>query len=184
MNYPPMVNRSNRRYVSKGRKRRLKIEVVCPDCHKTRYVDKSGIDGLLKAGSFSGRCQGCNCRLRGKENRFQRGERNGAWKGGRYLGGSREQPYVYRTVAPDHPLYSMANHQHGIREHRLVVAEHLGRPLAHYEHVHHVDGNTLNNHPENLVLLDGREHVRVENLIRSGRMDREEVRRYAAAVGA
>ena len=180
--YPAVVNWNNRRYVPEGRRRRVKLEVVCPDCRQTRYVDKSGIDRLLKAGSFTGRCQVCNCRLRGKENHFRRGDRNGAWKGGRYLGSSGERPYVYRTVATEHPFYSMANHQHGIREHRLVVAERLGRPLAHYEHVHHIDGNTLNNRPENLVLLNCGEHARVENLIRSGRIKREEVGRYAVAV--
>ncbi len=36
----------------------------------------------------------------------------------------------------------------------------LGRPLTRREHVHHKDGNRLNNDPANLLLLDAAEHPR------------------------
>lgn len=40
-----------------------------------------------------------------------------------------------------------------ILAHRLIMERHIGRPLESHEIVHHIDGNRLNNDPENLSLL-------------------------------
>lgn len=45
-----------------------------------------------------------------------------------------------------------------VYEHRLVMAEALGRDLTPDEMVHHIDGNRLNNAAENLCLMTAREH--------------------------
>lgn len=71
---------------------------------------------------------------------------NHRWKGGRCLhqGGR----YVL-LLRPDHPDCD----RHGyIREHRLVMEQHLGRRLNRGEVVHHIDKDGQNNSIENLRL--------------------------------
>lgn len=49
---------------------------------------------------------------------------------------------------------------HGRHEHRTVAEWILGRPLAHGEVVHHVDGDKRNNEPENLMVFSSQaEHA-------------------------
>lgn len=50
---------------------------------------------------------------------------------------------------PGHP---MANSSGAVYEHRLVMAEAIGRPLRKDENVHHVNGDRLDNRIENLEL--------------------------------
>ena len=52
----------------------------------------------------------------------------------------------------------------GRHAHRVVMECKLGRALETGEVVHHVDGNILNNNPENLMLLTSQaEHARLHN---------------------
>jgi hypothetical protein len=44
-------------------------------------------------------------------------------------------------------------------EHRLVMERILGRKLTANEVVHHINGNTLDNRPENLQLMTRAEHM-------------------------
>jgi hypothetical protein len=39
-----------------------------------------------------------------------------------------------------------------IKEHRYVMEQHLGRKLSQNEHIHHIDGNRLNNNLKNLEI--------------------------------
>ena len=48
-------------------------------------------------------------------------------------------------------------------EHRFVAEQMLGRPLTSEEAVHHIDGNRLNNAPENLVVMTRQEHDRIKD---------------------
>ena len=54
-----------------------------------------------------------------------------------------------------------------IYEHRLVMEQYLDRELTPDEHIHHKDGNKLNNNIDNLEILSREEHCR-QHAIESG----------------
>lgn len=60
--------------------------------------------------------------------------------------------YVEVLVGPNHPFISMANEKRYILEHRLKMADFLGRPLTKNETVHHINGNRADNRLSNLQL--------------------------------
>lgn len=81
-----------------------------------------------------------------------RGARNPKWRGGRSSNNG------YRIVfTPNHPHATSLGY---VFEHRLVMESVLGRYLTASEIVHHKDGNTTNNAPENLEVMTRGEHNR------------------------
>ena len=61
--------------------------------------------------------------------------------------------------------------------HRHIMSIHLGRWLTKEEHVHHIDGNKLNNSIENLEVLSNKEHA--ERHYGAAKYNHESQRAYA-----
>lgn len=87
---------------------------------------------------------------------------------GRYVRGD---GYINVWIPSDHRFAGMRGSGGSyVAEHRLVMAERLGRPLDANEVVHHVDEDRLNNEPSNLWLFpDGGSHRHYHECERAGR---------------
>lgn len=86
----------------------------------------------------------------------------------------------YRTVVlpPGHPMSDMTRCNRSVQEHRLVMAEHLGRPLTRDEFVHHRNGIKHDNRIENLELWT-RSHPDGQRVIDKFEWAIEFIERYA-----
>jgi len=80
-----------------------------------------------------------------------KGKRSFSWKGGR-----RKDRFGYIQIwMPEHPNAKMKGYIH---EHRLVMSNHLKRPLNSWEFVHHRNGIKDDNRIENLELMTKKIH--------------------------
>lgn len=82
---------------------------------------------------------------------------------------------------PDHPKA----HCGCVSEHRWVVEQILGRYLERHEHVHHINENKEDNRPENLQVLNAKDHSRITGLSNGRKFAgmREELERYREKYG-
>jgi len=80
------------------------------------------------------------------------GEKNAAWKGGKYTS---KEGYVFVRQ----PLHPLARGNGYVAEHRLVMEEILGRILERCEVVHHINGIKSDNRPDNLIVLTHQTHA-------------------------
>jgi len=79
----------------------------------------------------------------------QRGEKSHYWKGGRIKD---DRGYIRVLLQPEDFFYPMSEHHHYVMEHRLVMAQSLGRCLRRWEFVHHKNGVKDDNRLDNLEL--------------------------------
>ncbi len=120
------------------RGRAIHVWEACPGCGHERWV---------KRNARGTRCQECMhppTHYRSANHRWNPTRRTITKSGIR----------VY--VTPDHPYFAMAHKcskGYAILEHRLIMAEHIGRCLEPWEVVHHIDGDNRNNSIDNLALL-------------------------------
>ena len=114
--------------------------------------------GCEKPARNRGLCWAHYCRIRRYgDPEFRRRSANGE-------GGLTGHGYRYASVGGRKKL-----------EHRLVIEGQVGRTLLSDEVVHHIDGNKLNNAPENLSLLSGQgEHNVIEGRIKAFRESGDE----------
>ena len=67
----------------------------------------------------------------------------------------------YRHIhQPNHPF---ANNRGYVKEHRLIMEKHLHRFLERNEHVHHINGNILDNRIKNLIVLSKQKHASIHD---------------------
>ena len=87
-----------------------------------------------------------------RDDRNRRGEAHPLFRDGKTI---TKEGYV-RVLVPDGSPYVSMRHasRRTVLEHRLVMAEHLGRPLFPHEVVHHINGDRSDNRFENLELWE------------------------------
>lgn len=88
---------------------------------------------------------------RKKSREAHKGKRSFAWKGGVH-----KDKFGYIQIwMPEHPNAKLAGYIH---EHRLVMSNHLGRPLTSEEFVHHKNAVKDDNRLENLEIMTKKVH--------------------------
>ncbi len=135
-----------------GRKGNYKLVwQACIDCGKERWI---------RCGDKSKRCFNCNEHL---PKPHIRRDKNYRWQGGRW----KSDGYIYVMIEPDSPYYLMTVPSKNINssyrrsyvaEHRLVMAQYIGRCLSSIEYVHHKNADRSDNRIENLELVTIRTH--------------------------
>jgi ribosomal protein S27E len=121
------------------------IWIACPDCMKERWVR------FYKGKQISNRCRLCSANLHVKN-----GEHHCNWKNGRW----KSLGYVRVSIENNSFFYPMAyRNRYWIFEHRLVMAQHLGRCLQPWELIHHKNGIKDDNRIENLELTTQGNHI-------------------------
>ena len=86
----------------------------------------------------------------------------------------RADGYV-QVFFPKHPDAGSGRY---VLEHRLVAEKVIGRRLSKREHVHHLNGVKDDNRPENLQVIDIKDHCKISTA--TGKKNRAEMRKELA----
>ena len=131
------------------------IWIVCPLCRKGRWKSRVDINRqirqpLKRPYSVPNVCHTCAVSAKGAECHN--------WKGGKVFD---KEGYVLVYVSPNDFFAPMRNNTCYVREHRLVMAKHLGRCLHRWELVHHKNHIKTDNRRENLQLISDTRHNQI-----------------------
>lgn len=149
------------------------IWAACANCGAERWVQYHIREGKAKC-SLCASCVG----------KLGRRERNASWKGGRV---KTSRGYILIAIDPDDFFYPMADRQGYVLEHRLVMAQHLGRCLQSWEIVHHKNRIKDANQWENLALATEAGHnqiTRLETILKQQQLDIETLKQRVTLLEA
>lgn len=132
----------------------MPVTIVCAECGTAFSVSPSVKRKYCSVACYS--------RVSSRRTR----EQAAGWRSGTSMHGS---GYKLILVGKDHPMSTQNGY---VLEHRLVMAEHIGRMLTADEHVHHINHDRTDNRIENLELLSRGAHSTLHNLGKSRRLDR------------
>lgn len=125
---------------------------TCDLCGAGMYRRPSTL--LINAGKFCSRaCRNKVHKATGPNpSKGSTGANNPAWKGGVTYFKTHGNYVGVKYVRAPQWARAMARGDGYIMEHRLIMAQRIGRLLSRTEVVHHRDHNPANNHPDNLEL--------------------------------
>lgn len=122
------------------------VEIKCDNCNKSFKIHKCYLKRERKHRFCSKKCEGD---FKNYHNTIE------SWQGGRI---SKSTGYKY-----------IRYNGKEIEEHRLVMMKHLKRELKSKEHVHHKNGNKLDNRIENLILFTNVEHSKLHGSLKNNK---------------
>ena len=138
------------------------IRCCCPDCGTATWKICDSNDQPRNP-----KCVKCFRKAMSASNQERIRERSARWKGG----ATEQLPngYIFVRLYPDNPYYPMADKRHHVLEHRLVMAQQLGRCLETWEVVHHQhkryprgsNEDHADNLPDNLMVVTVVEHLQI-----------------------
>ena len=162
-----------------GNQRKPSSLVSCDDCKTEREVVRSSV---LKEEGNRHRCISCHGKHRAKSMHSVQPHPNlgkpSPFKG--KLRGSYKEPMTTFYIDSSGYKQIWCGKQEGSRgrrdgyraEHHLVAEDLIGRALLPGEVVHHIDGDKLNNAPENLYVCSGqKEHRTIHGQLEKVAMD-------------
>ncbi len=138
--------------------RELHIWVICPICRQGRWLTKTESKRVRRPNTQLRRCHHCSV--------SQKGKQSSSWRGGRLI---EREGYILIYVPEGDFFAPMRNNTGYVREHRLVMANHLKRNLHRWELVHHKGvkypkgsiENRQDNRLENLQLISDTRHNQI-----------------------